>query len=115
MKALSRVYRIVGTWLLVLFMGYWISITYPNHTHVVNGVTISHSHPYTTNSHHQHSANDFITIDYLTHLLSERCEPEFRLPDTLYLWVVTLLSDNNSHKHISDKYAYFFLRAPPAL
>jgi uncharacterized membrane protein YraQ (UPF0718 family) len=37
-----------------------------NHTHVINGMVVTHSHPY-NNPLHQHSSAQFHTIFYLSH------------------------------------------------
>ena len=57
--------------LLLLFLGYYGSITLFTHTHIVNGVTIVHSHPYKSGTGknpvtHQHTANGFIHIQLLS-------------------------------------------------
>ena len=55
---------------LILFLGFLGSITLFNHAHVVNGITIVHSHPFKSDSNgkpiHSHNNKEFITI----HLLS---------------------------------------------
>lgn len=61
--------------LLILFLGYYVSISSFTHTHIVNGVTIVHSHPYNPFSkdkpvNHQHSANEFVLIHFLSHFLT---------------------------------------------
>jgi hypothetical protein len=66
----NRFKRIYGYFLLILFLGYYGSITLFYHSHIVNGDTIVHSHPSRTNSHgvpiHSHTDKGFITV----HLLS---------------------------------------------
>ncbi len=61
--------------LLILFLGYYVSISSFKHTHIVNGVAIVHSHPYNPFSKdkpvkHQHSANGFVLIHFLSHFLT---------------------------------------------
>lgn len=61
--------------LLVLFLGYFGSVTLFVHTHMVNGVQITHSHPYNPFTSdalpgHQHSANELMVIDALSHFLT---------------------------------------------
>jgi len=61
--------------LLILFLGYYVSITSFTHTHIVNRVAIVHSHPYNPFSknkpiNHQHSENEFILIYFLSHFLT---------------------------------------------
>lgn len=56
--------------LLILFLGYYGSITLFYHSHIVLGDTIVHSHPFRTDSHgfplHSHTNKGIITV----HLLS---------------------------------------------
>ncbi|MDD2437391.1 MAG: hypothetical protein PHG27_10735 [Massilibacteroides sp.] len=67
--------------LLVLFIGYYGSITLFTHTHIVNGVVITHSHPYNffkckKNEQgeriplHHHAENGYVLIHILSHFSS---------------------------------------------
>ena len=47
-------------WFLpVLFISYMAGITLFTHSHVVNGVTIVHSHPFKKGSEHSHTTVEF--------------------------------------------------------
>lgn len=54
----------------VIFILYFISITFFTHSHVVNGVTIVHSHPYASNADgspmHEHTGAEIQLIQFLT-------------------------------------------------
>lgn len=54
----------------VIFISYFCSITFFTHSHVVNGVTIVHSHPYTTdengNPNHGHTSTEVQLIHALS-------------------------------------------------
>ncbi|WP_081852490.1 hypothetical protein [Prevotella sp. 10(H)] len=54
----------------VLFITYACSITFFTHTHIVNGVTIVHSHPYSTDDEgkpaHEHSGAEIQLIHTLS-------------------------------------------------
>lgn len=54
----------------VIFILYFISITFFTHSHVVNGVTIVHSHPYVSNDDgsptHEHTGAEIQLIQFLT-------------------------------------------------
>ena len=61
--------------LLILFLGYYVSISSFTHKHIVNEVVIVHSHPYDPFSedkpvNHQHSANGFVLIQLLSHFFT---------------------------------------------
>jgi hypothetical protein len=61
--------------LLLLFVSYYSSITLFYHSHFVDGRQITHSHPYIPASDngspsHQHTDNEFLLIQMLTHFSS---------------------------------------------
>lgn len=57
-------------WFLpVLFISYMVGITLFTHSHVVNGVTIVHSHPFKIGSDHSHTTVEFQLIHLLNHVL----------------------------------------------
>ncbi len=60
--------------LLIIFIGYYGSTTYFNHTHIENGDVITHSHPYapykSDKAPHHHSKSDFIHISLLSHFIT---------------------------------------------
>lgn len=53
-----------------VFILYFICITFFTHSHVVNGVTIVHSHPYKSdqngNPMHEHTGSEIQLIQFLT-------------------------------------------------
>lgn len=53
----------------MLFICYMGSISWFGHAHIVNGVTIIHSHPSSDQSGHQHSANGFQLIHLLSYII----------------------------------------------
>ncbi|HKK41014.1 MAG TPA: hypothetical protein VJ963_01305 [Bacteroidales bacterium] len=60
---------------LILFLGHFISFTFFPHTHIVDGVTIVHSHPFRSHSgdtpvHHQHSQTGYVVIHFLSHIIA---------------------------------------------
>jgi len=73
---LKRIYKkITGYFLLILFLGYIGSITFFSHTHIVDGVTIVHSHPYKSHSgdvpvNHNHSKDGFLLIHFISHFIA---------------------------------------------
>lgn len=64
-------YKIFRYFLLILFLGYYGSITLFNHAHIVNGVTIVHSHPYKhgasdKSANHNHTSKQLVLINSLS-------------------------------------------------
>lgn len=62
--------NIMKWFLPVLFISYMAGITLFTHSHVVNGVTIVHSHPFKKNSPHSHTTVEFQLIHFLNHLIT---------------------------------------------
>lgn len=60
---MEKLRRIMKFFLPLLFLMYWGGITLFNHSHVVNGVIIVHSHPFQAN--HQHTPDQAETIFFL--------------------------------------------------
>ena len=57
---MNRLLRSIAKYFLpVLFISYIGCISLFTHTHVVNGVTIVHSHPYNPKAHHGHTTTEF--------------------------------------------------------
>lgn len=110
--------KIMRYFLLILFLGYYGSITLFTHTHIINGVTIIHSHPFNSGTEknpikHQHTANGFILIQFLSHFLATILFLSFSIE--IYKAVLrkyTLQKNKESFSNLS-----FFcsngLRAPP--
>lgn len=63
-KCRSKRNSIAGVLLLTLFALYWCGITLFTHSHVVNGVIVVHSHPYSVE--HTHTQGQLETIFYLS-------------------------------------------------
>lgn len=67
--SLSR--NISGYFLILIFCGYFGSTSFFPHSHIVNGVTIVHSHPFKSNPgdapvSHNHSRNGFQLIQFIS-------------------------------------------------
>lgn len=67
MRGIKR--TICALCLLALFVAYQASITAFTHVHYVNGVLITHSHPFY--NQHSHSTDSLIVIGLLSHFSSD--------------------------------------------
>ncbi len=102
---------------LLLFLGFLGSITLFNHAHIVNGVTIVHSHPFKSDSNgkplHSHSYNGFITIHFLSvvlisSLLCYLSVQPFRHVGHKTIYIIT-------KRFVEQTFLFSYsLRAPPA-
>jgi hypothetical protein len=67
--------KLIGCFLLFLFLGYYGSITLFTHSHIINGVTIVHSHPFNKDkgdgtTKMPHSEKQLLLIQLLSEFLS---------------------------------------------
>ena len=60
-------------------MSYLVSFTFFAHVHVVNGVTIVHSHPFKKGAAHKHSTVELLLIHFLSHLTADGAAVVFAL------------------------------------
>lgn len=63
--------RLSGFFLVLLFCGYLGSVTFFPHTHIVDSVSIVHSHPYKSlpendPADHHHTKNEFLLIQFIS-------------------------------------------------
>ena len=108
MKRIKR--TIYALCLLVLFVGYQASVTAFTHVHYVNGVLITHSHPF--HNQHSHSATSLIAIGLLSHFSSDKPDcSEIQHPMRSLLRVVENETDTSVIK--GKAYRMISLRAPP--
>jgi hypothetical protein len=104
--------------LLLLFLGYYGSITFFTHTHIVNGVAIVHSHPYNPFSkdkpvNHQHSENEFILIYFLSHFLTTVSVLAFTIDVYKTVFRKFILKNNDENFSNLPFLCSNGLRAPP--
>ncbi len=99
----------------VLFILYMAGITLFTHSHVVNGVTIVHSHPFKKTANHSHTTVEFLLIHHLSHL-AVTGDGLFPLSLSLvYLFLGILLSCPQRVGYGGFALGVHSLRAPPVL
>ena len=98
--------------LLIISVGYFGSLLFFKHIHIIEGVgVITHSHPYSDSSHtHSESEIELLTV------LSQINEIDFNLSIDLTPTLI-LLGENSVEReyvlHLTRAHKYFSLRAPP--
>lgn len=98
--------------MLVLFVAYQTSITAFTHVHYVNGVLITHSHPF--QGKHTHSKTELVVINRLSTFHTPEVEAFEDLHPTRILLAV--LEDEDITPLVKgDMVQILSLRAPPAL
>jgi len=106
--------------LLILFLGYYSSITFFTHSHIINGVTIVHSHPFNTDkggdsSSSPHSGKELQIIQLLSDFFTIAVSLSFAV--ILFrslLYKIPIKSNEDGHIK-SCGYCTYSLRAPPFL
>ena len=107
---MERSRALKALWLLVLFVGYQWAVLGFTHTHIINGVTIVHSHPFTGT--HDHQAGSYIQLAQLSHFLTtEVCEVTVQRPQLPLLASLEVLPAVPMHSGIHLTIP--LLRAPP--
>lgn len=106
---------IMRYFLSVLFVTYMASIAFFAHVHVVNGVTIVHSHPFKKGSPHQHTTVELLLIHFLSNLTTDgECGTTFLLLFSPVLLCV--FSGFLQYKrYYSPYHGVVSLRAPPVV
>lgn len=113
-KIVYKFRKYLGVLLLTLFVGYFININFFSHTHIVDGVTVAHSHPYSASDDHTHSATAISFIQLLSHFLTLTAFAVFVL--TIYPQLYRILNASYSKVFISANNSYYnYSRPPPFL
>ena len=99
----------------VLFISYMAGITFFAHVHVVNGATIVHSHPFKKGAAHSHTTVELLSIQLLSHLITDGATTLFLVSLTgLCILCLLLKRPQLSHYH-APSYGVVALRAPPVV
>jgi hypothetical protein len=75
MEMIRKNKNFAGWFFAILFALFFWSITLNVHIHVVDGVTVVHSHPYSHgnrdgDANHSHSNNSYLLLHFLSNLIS---------------------------------------------
>ena len=106
--------KIVRWFLPVLFISYMAGITLFTHSHVVNGVTIVHSHPFKKDSPHSHTTVEFQLIHLLNHVVTTGAGIFFLSFQFIAYLLYTLSWRPDRAGYCSSVVGVVSLRAPPA-
>ena len=98
--------------LLVLFVSFQVSVVSFVHTHIINGSTIVHSHPFT--GEHEHTADNVIQLAQLSLILSLEAEvATLNQPLRPLVSIIEEIPATPPYK--CGFFEYTSLRAPPAV
>ena len=110
---LQRFRYLIRCFLLILFLGYTAGITLFTHLHVVNGISIVHSHPFKKDIHHTHTAVEFELIQMLNHYVSTNPPSAVVVFVFIVLFTFTLVAKPISRISQTPYFGLVGLRAPP--
>lgn len=114
----KRIYKkITGYFLFMLFCGYFASITFFPHYHVVDGVTIVHSHPYKSQSgdipvNHNHSKDVFVLIQFISHFIATALIIHWGILIFRKTLNISIILSETNHCFSLYPYSPFLPRAP---
>ena len=112
---MKRLYLNIMKWFLhVLFISYMAGITLFTHSHVVNGVTIVHSHPFKKGVEHSHTTVEFQLIHFLNHFQTTDAGILPVFASFIALLLCTLLWCPQRTGHLTPCVGVVSLRAPPS-
>jgi len=110
-----KVKNSIRYFLLILFVSYAAGITLFTHSHVINGVTIVHSHPYNKDVPHSHSTVELDLLHLLNHFVSTSLVVVAITQLFIPLFSVTLFSKPIDIRYHVPYFGLAYLRAPPVL
>jgi len=108
--------QVIAAFLLVIFALFYTDITMFQHTHVINGITIVHSH-FHTSSHEKtptggHTATE-ITFIAINSLFQTYEDVLTHFDTTLFLVFCRFILMDVEAKNTKENFCFSFLRAPP--
>ena len=106
--------KILKYFLLLLFLEYYGSITLFNHAHIIDGVTIVHSHPFNSDkANDQHTKNLYVLINLLSNLLATVLFLTFSAET--YKRVIREINFKKTERKLINQVLFYSygLRAPP--
>ena len=107
--------NITRYFLPILFVSYLVSFTFFAHVHVVNGVTIVHSHPFKKGAAHKHSTVELQLIHFLS-FFNDTATTEIYTLSLFIPFLLCLLPGRSQHTHYHCPYhGVVGLRAPPVI
>ena len=113
-KVLYKFRKYMSVLLLTLFVGYFINITFFSHAHIVDGVAVVHSHPYSKSNDHTHSTTIINFIHHVSHFLTLTFLATFVI--AFYFKFYRVLNQSYAKVFISANYSFCnFTRPPPFL
>ena len=117
-KKRYRIKQIIASAFIVLFAVYYTDITFFEHTHIINGVTVVHSHFY-NNKHTKtptggHSTTEitFFAVNSLFQTFQDVLSP---VDMTLFLVLCSVFFISIQNNYQTGFHHFSFLRAPPAI
>ncbi|HIX26584.1 MAG TPA: hypothetical protein H9859_02950 [Candidatus Barnesiella excrementigallinarum] len=111
---MNRLLRPIAKYFLpILFITYMGCISLFTHTHVVNGVTIVHSHPYKSGAEHEHTTAEFQLIHILSNVTTVEPSMWAFFAVVLFAYSCRLYNPHSAFRRTVEEWGAHGLRAPP--
>ena len=112
LKRTHTLLRTLALFMLTIFMAYYAVISFYAHVHVVNGVMIVHSHPFS--GHHEHAPEQALVLHFMSTVETLEAEAvHVELPELRLLRIVE--AESRPLKINVSACEDIHLRAPPVL
>jgi hypothetical protein len=98
---------------LIVFLGFYGSVTFFKHIHVVDGITIVHSHPFSSGkTNHTHSSKGYLTLQFLDDFSAAPITGVFNI-STPHRNIIAVLLFRDDEFLMRSKSGVIQLRGPP--
>lgn len=111
-QKLKKYIHLPGLFLLSLFMTYQACIIMFAHVHIVNGVMLVHSHPFS--QQHNHSDGQTLVLHHLSTYHSLEASPSFALSVPAF-FLIAVFFIAACQRVVLRPAVGLYLRAPPVL
>lgn len=108
-----RRHKVIQLLLPMLFLAYIGSISLFPHTHIINGTTIVHSHPFS--GEHSHQAGEAECILHLSVFWAENDIPTTRLPELFRILLHFLAEPATADSTVNTLVHFETRRGPPSI
>lgn len=108
---LRKLTRTCAAMFLTIFMVYYAIVAVYTHVHIVNGVMVVHSHPFS--DEHNHTAQQTLVLHYASEFISLEAGSPFVLEDPLISESYFPYNIYSEAHTVSFMMQGMYLRAPP--
>lgn len=109
---MTKMRKYLALAMLLAFSCYYSGISLFSHVHIVNGVSVVHSH-LAGNSEHNHSESQYAVIDILSNFQSEYAVDYFTVESPFFLLLTESVIGYQAPSNLNEELLQNTLRGPP--